>query len=171
MHRRALPIANPCSERWESMTPAGHDRRHCSRCDKHVHFLSGMTEAAAMRTLDEHRGRDERMCIRYQFGSDGNIRFRPRYEPGFVRGAMLLAGLVLTLTACAEGEMPLQLEESGLAPAPVWVELEPEPRIPDQVLPAKPEVAAARPPRAKRAKRKVAPPLRLDDGVMGDYDF
>jgi hypothetical protein len=64
-----LSIASPCKEKWDAMV--GDDRvRHCSRCDKHVFNLSGMT-GPEISALLARRG--ERPCVRFFKRQDGTM--------------------------------------------------------------------------------------------------
>ncbi|MFN7701363.1 MAG: hypothetical protein ACK6CU_09235 [Deltaproteobacteria bacterium] len=64
-----LSIASPCREKWNAMV--GDDRvRHCSRCDKDVYNLSGMT-GPEITALLARRG--ERPCVRFFKRQDGTM--------------------------------------------------------------------------------------------------
>ncbi len=58
---RRLAIASPCTQDWNSMV--GNDRvRFCEHCSLHVHNISEMTRARALRLVNKSQGR---MCVRY----------------------------------------------------------------------------------------------------------
>lgn len=64
-----LSIASPCSEKWDHMV--GDDRvRHCSKCDKNVFNLSGMT-AREIEGFLAHRG--DKPCVRFFKRKDGTM--------------------------------------------------------------------------------------------------
>lgn len=64
-----ISIASPCAERWDAMV--GDERvRHCSRCDKDVYNLSGMS-ADEISALLARRG--ERPCVRFFKRKDGTM--------------------------------------------------------------------------------------------------
>ncbi|HZS37624.1 MAG TPA: hypothetical protein VFF06_12395 [Polyangia bacterium] len=72
MHRRQLPIASSCRERWDAMTPDGRGRR-CAHCSTTVVDLSSLTEREARRLIASGAV----TCARYRFDDDGEVRFRP----------------------------------------------------------------------------------------------
>lgn len=94
MHRARLPIAQPCSERFEAMNGAGSER-FCDKCSTPVHDLSQMTRIEAESFLARHGGR--KVCVRYRSDADGNLRFRPAPTPPPSR---VLAVATLALAAC-----------------------------------------------------------------------
>lgn len=109
MKKSALPIAAPCGESWETMTPEGGGRL-CATCDKVVHDLSSMSEARAKRLLASKGN----LCVRYLFDERGNVWFAGETPPLAARllnrakrGAVLVAALAapLSLQACM-GSMP-----------------------------------------------------------------
>ena len=75
MHKRKLPIANPCHENWDAMHAEGGGARFCDQCSKSVHNLSDMTESDAQELLAAPRGKDG-LCIRYTAEPSGKVRFR-----------------------------------------------------------------------------------------------
>ncbi len=98
MHRRSLPIASPCVERFDQMRgEAAH--RVCDRCEKTVHDLSAMTRVEAEYFLLQHEG--QRPCVRYRTGSDGMLRFIP--PPPRVAGPMV--AVVASLMAACTGTL------------------------------------------------------------------
>ena len=56
-----LAVTSPCTQDWDSMT--GNDRvRFCEHCSLHVHNISAMTRAEALRLAHRSHGR---LCVRY----------------------------------------------------------------------------------------------------------
>jgi hypothetical protein len=104
MHRRRLPIANPCPEDFAAMNGAGASR-HCERCDKAVTDLSQMTELQAKVFLLDHGS--QRVCVRYRARPDGTIAFRA--PPPIVGRAAGLFGVSLALAGCAGYAEPAEL--------------------------------------------------------------
>jgi hypothetical protein len=67
LHR--LAVSSPCSQDWDSM--AGNDRvRFCEHCSLHVHNISQMTRAEALRVVENSHGR---ICIRYHRDPNGEV--------------------------------------------------------------------------------------------------
>lgn len=67
LHR--LAVTSPCSQDWDSMI--GNDRvRFCEHCSLHVHNLSEMTRAKALRLAENSQGR---ICIRYYRDLNGEV--------------------------------------------------------------------------------------------------
>ena len=100
MRRTRLPIHAPCTQDFSAMT--GTDvRRFCEECRTHVHDMSDMTEREAEALLARAAGQE--LCVRYHYGADGSIAFRP--EPRAV-------GLVvaLAIAACTGYAEPERLE-------------------------------------------------------------
>lgn len=87
MHRRTLPIADPC----HAFRPEP-GKSFCDKCEKHVHDLSAMTKREAERFLAAHVG--EKICVAYRTAKDGSILVKP--EPRMI-GVVLIA---LGLAAC-----------------------------------------------------------------------
>jgi hypothetical protein len=98
MRRLHLPIADPCHENWDAMSPVQRGR-FCKSCDKQVFDLSSMTEPEARGVLREHAGGN--ICVRYCHDTAGNIRFRPA-------APARAAALALALAACTPHEAPAQ---------------------------------------------------------------
>jgi hypothetical protein len=94
MRRDQLRVLQPCPESFDAMRGRGASR-FCERCTKHVHNLSDMTKRDAEALLDRHAG--ESICIRYRFGRDGQVQFRP---PRRARAAFV-AVLSLAMAGCA----------------------------------------------------------------------
>jgi hypothetical protein len=93
MHRRQLPILQPCPADWQAMRSVSASARHCEQCSLEVHALHEMTEAQAIALLAEHQ--DQRLCVRYRTDRTGQLRFvdsRP------LRAATIAVTL---LSACA----------------------------------------------------------------------
>jgi len=64
-----LAVTSPCSQDWNSMV--GNDRiRFCEHCSLHVHNLSQMTRAQALRLAADSRGR---LCVRYHSTPENEI--------------------------------------------------------------------------------------------------
>jgi hypothetical protein len=91
-----LPIADPCHEDWEAMDVEAKGR-FCGKCTKSVHDLSSMEEDEARALLRARAG--SRICVRYEHGGDGAIRFR---RPALL--ATALAGVALA--ACTPHDRP-----------------------------------------------------------------
>ncbi len=107
MRKGQLRIVNPCHEDFSKMRgPA--QRKFCDSCRKHVHDLSSMTEAQATQLLDSQG--DERICVRYRYGADGRIKFRPT-----PRTAAFVAVLSLAMAACTGYAEPDSLENPEAA--------------------------------------------------------
>ncbi len=64
-----LAVNSPCSQDWDSMI--GNDRvRFCEHCSLHVHNISEMTRAKALRLVESSHGR---ICVRYHRDSAGQV--------------------------------------------------------------------------------------------------
>ncbi len=64
-----VSVASPCKERWDGMV--GDERvRHCSRCDKNVYNLSGMTAEEVVALVEAREGD---ICVRYFKRADGTM--------------------------------------------------------------------------------------------------
>ncbi len=100
MHRRTLPIADPC----RAFRPEP-GKTFCDKCEKHVHDLSAMTRREAERFLASHVG--ERICVAYRTSRDGSILVRP--EPRMI-GVVLMA---LGLAACTGYAPEVQHPDDG----------------------------------------------------------
>jgi len=67
LHR--LAVSSPCSQDWNSMI--GNDRvRFCEHCSLHVHNISEMTPAKALRLVENSQGR---ICVRYYHDPNGAV--------------------------------------------------------------------------------------------------
>lgn len=68
-----LAVTSPCSQDWDSMI--GNDRvRFCEHCSLHVHNISTMTRARALRLAAKSKGR---ICVRYYNDPNGLIATKP----------------------------------------------------------------------------------------------
>lgn len=164
VHRRQLPIHQPCDENFEAMRGTV-ERRFCQACEHHVHDLSRLTEAEA-RALVRGPGR---VCVRYRVGPDGYIRFKPAKLAG---PAAFVAAISLAMAACtphgeAEGlespeEAMLCRDASGYA---VDCDLASEPVIPSEPAPTETEP----PPVKKRdaTREEKVKELDEDDWILG----
>jgi hypothetical protein len=100
VHRRMLPIAEPC----HAFRPEP-GASFCNKCEKHVHDLSAMTEREAERFLAARVG--EQICVSYRTAKDGTILVRP--EPRTI-GVVLVA---LGLAACTGYAPEIQHPDEG----------------------------------------------------------
>jgi outer membrane murein-binding lipoprotein Lpp len=125
--RRALRVAEPCSESWEGMV--GSDgRRFCGCCEKHVHSLSDLTAAEAERLIAS--APPHSLCVRFEEEADGTIRFkreeaespRPRAHP--VVHAAAVASLLVA--GCGRADPAEPLEAQALPQAAKTAEAEAE---------------------------------------------
>src|SRR5688572_21475273 len=111
-----LAVTSPCTQDWDSMI--GNDRvRFCEHCSLHVHNLSEMTRARALRLAEKSKGR---ICVRYHHDPNGLISTRtvsPRLYQLGRRVSRLAAGAfsaTLSLTAAVAQQSP-----SGASVTPV----------------------------------------------------
>jgi hypothetical protein len=83
------------------MKSDGERRRFCVGCQKHVHDLSGLTEAAAGAVIERERGP---VCIRFAVDAHGEARFEPETVAApILRRMTVAAGFVLaTLSGCVD---------------------------------------------------------------------
>jgi hypothetical protein len=71
---KQIPITSPCPIDLDQSEVGSSDRRmFCAHCDKNVHLLSHMTEDEARNFMQAHAG--ENICVSYNVGRDGEIRF------------------------------------------------------------------------------------------------
>ncbi|MDC3954043.1 hypothetical protein [Polyangium jinanense] len=102
---RRFHIAEPCSERWESMT-GSEARRHCSSCDKQVVALAELSPEEADRLIAS--ARPHSLCVRVEHDEEGNVLFRerePRPPPARSLPRLRLAvGASLLVAACGKHE-------------------------------------------------------------------
>lgn len=97
MERQKLQIANPCSEDFEEMEGDG-SKRFCDKCDKHVHNLSRLSRAEAVKLLRDNA--ESGLCVVYLFDSADRVTFRD--DVGARRAPRRqLAGLKKLLAAAA----------------------------------------------------------------------
>ena len=71
----SVKIESPCYESWDNML-GDSKQRHCDKCMHSVTNLSSLTQEEALRVL-ENQG-EQRLCVRYQIKTDGNIKFKSR---------------------------------------------------------------------------------------------
>ena len=111
-----LDVTSPCSQNWDSMI--GNERvRFCEHCSLHVHNISEMTRARALRFANKSQGR---ICVRYYRDPSGAIATKsvsPRLYQLGRRVSRVAAGAfsaTLSLTA-AVAQSPSD-RHSGLVP-------------------------------------------------------
>ncbi len=101
LDRLKLNIPEPCSERWDAMTPSGTGR-HCAHCDKHVHDLARLTQREIERLI---LSSDGYLCARVVRGADGSIQARAAPAPPLA--AWVAAGVLFsTGYAAAQSATP-----------------------------------------------------------------
>jgi hypothetical protein len=109
MKNSDLPIAEPCSADWSTMTLADRGR-FCGACKKVVHELTRLTERQARALLASPP--TEGLCVRYVHDHTGEIVFRPEVPVSALtrmkRAAAVLAAasLPLGLTGCMGAATP-----------------------------------------------------------------
>jgi hypothetical protein len=113
VHRRTLPIADPCT----AFRPEP-GKSFCDKCEKHVHDLSAMTQREAERFLAARVG--EQICVSYRTAKDGTILVRPEAR---TIGVVLVA---LGLAACTGYAPVVEPVEPVVAPETVEVPVVPE---------------------------------------------
>lgn len=115
MHKRHLPIAQPCHEDFGAMHDQGSGRRHCDSCEKSVHNFSDLTEGEARGLLKRHT--TSRVCVRYRTNASGEILFKKATIPAPRVGMLaamtnLMAGVALmALSGCTDGREPDRILE------------------------------------------------------------
>ena len=130
---RRFHIAEPCSERWESMT-GSETRRHCGSCDKQVVALAELTPDEADRLIAS--ARPHSLCVRVEHDEEGNVLFR-HHEPSppparRLPRLRLAVGASLLVAACGKSEpAPTAMNEvvkpeAAEAQAPPMPPLSPE---------------------------------------------
>ncbi|HKO45686.1 MAG TPA: ankyrin repeat domain-containing protein [Pyrinomonadaceae bacterium] len=68
-----LAVTSPCTQDWDSMI--GNDSvRFCEHCSLHVHNISAMTRAKALRLAEKSKGR---ICVRYYHDPNGLVTTKP----------------------------------------------------------------------------------------------
>ncbi|MBK8237384.1 MAG: hypothetical protein IPK74_17715 [Deltaproteobacteria bacterium] len=159
MRTSHLPIAAPCHEDWDAMTPVDRGR-FCQSCTKKVHDLTEMTQDEAQALLDARAG--ERICVRYAHDDHGRIRFRP---------AALAAVAVAALAACTPHAPPESAPHDphdpvvGTVASPPSIPTAPTPPVVAPPPPRDPDVRhvmgeapAIEPPPPTVVKGKIAAP-------------
>ena len=106
-----VSVPRPCSMPWESMT--GTDKaRTCAVCNRQVYDLAAMTSSEAERLLD---CRDERLCIRFNRGPDGQIITAdrlPKWSPPRRHFAGLSVAALAALMGVSQPRVALALTSS-----------------------------------------------------------
>jgi len=87
-------IPNPCKENWHEMS-GDEQKRHCQKCDTHVHNLTGMSEPEIIALREKNGGK---LCGSFRLG------------PSLALGSGIAS---LALASCAKQEPPLV----GMLPA------------------------------------------------------
>ncbi len=127
LHRRQLPIASPC-QAFEGTPASESTPAFCTRCDKHVHDLSRLTEPQVVELLARHV--DERLCVSYRTRTDGTIALRrppPRLAP---------ATFALSLAGCAGHLADEPADAKGCVdPAGYGIDCPPQSRLGLAVIP------------------------------------
>jgi len=153
-----VSVASPCKERWDGMV--GDERvRHCSRCDKNVYNLSGMTAEEVVALVEAREGD---ICVRYFKRADGTMITSdcPVGRPTKIAlGGLTAAGIALAAGGAAVGAV--------MAARAVPAACETATQVVDPRTPAN---ATLTPPPAhfrRHDDRMVmgAPPARFDDGA------
>ncbi len=188
-----VEIASPCEEAWDAMRPEdGGRRRWCDRCDKQVHDLSQLGEAAARALLRASEGRE--ICVAFLEDARGElvvpapapivplarVRRRPLVEAAKLASAASVAALLGACTPQGEPDRMLRIE----APADATM-LVPDRLIPSTTETSPPTVVEVEPPVAepceptaadgylrrkggrKAPLRRVGLPLGRDDSAPG----
>jgi hypothetical protein len=116
--RRALRVAEPCTESWEGMV--GSDgRRFCGRCEKHVHSLSELTAAEAERLIAS--APPHSLCVRFEEEADGTIRYKRDRAHPMVHAAAVASLLV---AGCGRADPAEPLDAQALPQAANTAEAE-----------------------------------------------
>ena len=125
MNRAEIPIAEPCTADWSTMTLADRGR-FCGQCRKVVRELARLTEAEARALLASPP--TEGLCVRYVHDATGEIVFRRDVVPvdrlARVRrlAATTLAAAALPLAAAGCMGAPAQMHPLMGAPPPTQVD-------------------------------------------------
>ena len=104
-----LAVKSPCSQDWNSMI--GNDRvRFCEHCSLHVHNISEMTRAEALRLAHRSNGR---LCVRYLTNAQDSIVTR-------IPGSQRIYQIGRRVSRLASGAFGATLSVSAVfaAPAP-----------------------------------------------------
>jgi hypothetical protein len=127
LHRRQLPIASPC-ERFEGSEATADRAAFCTRCDKHVHDLSRMTEPEVVNLFARNHGHE--ICVSYRVRADGAVALRkptPRLGP---------AAMALSLAGCAGHLAEAEASDADCVDAAGYhVECPPTSRLGNAVIP------------------------------------
>ena len=168
MHRRQLPVLNPCHESWDAMD-GDAKRRHCESCDQDVIDLSAMSERDAKKIVE--RARKRSTCVRYRVGADGMVMFAPNGAPVSppIFGLKPIAlGLGLLVGAAA---IPSTTVMGEVAPPTVITQpIEPAPP-PQQMLGQLAVDPLPPPPPVEKKPRKPSRPPKPEHVVMGKIAF
>jgi len=154
MRNTELPIANPCTADWTTMTLADRGR-FCGQCRKVVRELAQMTEAEARAMLASPP--TEGLCVRYVHDATGEILFRPDVVP-VARLARLRRAAAVALTAAS---LPLAVSGcmGAAVPPPVMGAPPPDPGMTmGAVAVPEPAGSAVPAPTAPVATDAVPPP-------------
>lgn len=156
LHRRQLPIASPC-ERFEGTEATADRAAFCTRCDKHVHDLSRLTEPQVVDLLARNVGRE--VCVSYRTRPDGTIALRKPVSP------MAPAAIALAMTGCA-GHLatPELIPDDCVDAAGYHVECPPGVRLDMAVIPDHTQLSAA--PAHADAPAEAAEDFDADLGSM-----
>jgi hypothetical protein len=98
MNRSDLPIANPCTADWTTMTLADRGR-FCGQCKKVVRELAQMSEGEARALLASPP--TEGLCVRYVHDTTGEIVFRRDDVVPVARLARMKRAAVMALAAAS----------------------------------------------------------------------
>ncbi len=111
IHRRQLPIANPCEGFEPAPGSVSGGGGFCTRCSKQVHDVSAMRESELRRFLAERT--TPTVCLAYRVDARGVIQLRP--EPR--TRVLALAAMVALLAACAGHGRELEVPGSACVDA------------------------------------------------------
>ncbi|HEY8087064.1 MAG TPA: hypothetical protein VIF09_04450 [Polyangiaceae bacterium] len=153
MNRAEIPIVEPCTANWSTMTLADRGR-FCGQCRKVVRELAQVTEAEARALLASPP--TEGLCVRYVHDATGEIVFRRDLAP-VDRLARVRRIAATTLAAAA-----LPLAAAGCMGAPQTHPLMGSPPPPQQVEPAMMGAVAEPPPPPDPSAKPVAVPSPVD---------
>lgn len=117
VHRRQLPVVDPCAGFVPAEGSVRGDGGFCERCQRDVHDVSAMSESQLRTFLVARAG--TRVCVAYRVDARGYVRLRPEPPPSppptqwplqahWMQGTV--GALALLLAACAghlsEAEVP-----------------------------------------------------------------
>ena len=141
MNRTDIPIAEPCTADWTTMTLAERGR-FCGQCRKVVRELAQMTEAEARALLASPP--TEGLCVRYVHDATGEILFRRDVVPvarlARVRRAAVAVLAVAASPLAATGCMGAP-QTHPLMGAPPPVQVDPQPPVAQDPMPTMGAVA------------------------------